>query len=95
MSQLITSSQTSSEKTRKKSFAVHPESERSVYAMSSHDLLTVSSKEGFLSEKKILDTDSQKNRSSKIRRGIMAGPIASSLQVMNGDSLNLNKSIKN
>ncbi|XP_067250762.1 probable ubiquitin carboxyl-terminal hydrolase MINDY-4 [Chanodichthys erythropterus] len=83
VSQLITSSQTSSEKTRKKSFAVHPESERSVYAISSHDLLTVSSKEGFLSEKKILDTDSQKNRSSKIRRGIMAGPIASSLQESN------------
>lgn len=89
VSPLIASSQTPSEKTRKKSFAVHPESERSVYCLSSsHDPLTVSSKEGFLSEKKILDTDSQKNRSSRIRRGIMAGPIASSLQVMNGDSLN-------
>ncbi|KAG1973524.1 probable ubiquitin carboxyl-terminal hydrolase MINDY-4 [Pimephales promelas] len=77
------SSQTPSEKTLKKSFAVHPESERSVYFLpSSHDLLTVS-KEGFLSEKKILDSDSQKNRSSRIRRGIMAGPIASSLQESN------------
>uniref|UniRef100_A0A671R0R7 Ubiquitin carboxyl-terminal hydrolase MINDY n=1 Tax=Sinocyclocheilus anshuiensis TaxID=1608454 RepID=A0A671R0R7_9TELE len=55
------------------SFAVHPESERSVYCL----------KEGFPSEKKVIDTDSQKNRSSRIRRGIMAGPIASSSQVMN------------
>ncbi|XP_067270123.1 probable ubiquitin carboxyl-terminal hydrolase MINDY-4 isoform X2 [Pseudorasbora parva] len=76
-------SQTPSENTRKKNFAVHPESERSVYCLpSSHALPTVS-KEGFLSEKKILDTDSPKNRSSRIRRGIMAGPIASSLQESN------------
>lgn len=84
VSQLIKPSQTPSEKSQKKRFAVHPESEKSVYCLpSSHDLLTVS-KEGFLSEKKILDTDSQKNKSStRIRRGIMAGPIASSLQESN------------
>lgn len=76
-------SQIPSEKTRKKSFAVHPESEGSVYCLSSsHDFPTVS-REGFLSEKNILDIDSQKNRSSKIRRGVIAGPITSSLQESN------------
>lgn len=95
VSQLIVPSQTPSEKTRKKNFALHPESERSVYCLpSSHDPLTVS-KEGFLSEKKILDTDSLKNRNSRIRRGVMAGPIASSLQVTNFDSLSWNEFIKN
>ncbi|XP_016084802.1 protein FAM188B isoform X1 [Sinocyclocheilus grahami] len=72
VSQVIVPSRTPSEITHK-SFAVHPESERSVYC----------SKEGFLSEKKVVDTDSQKNRSSRIRWGIMAGPIASSSQESN------------
>lgn len=81
--QVIVPSQTSSEIMRK-SFAVHPESERSVYcSLSSKDSLLTVSKEGFPSEKKVLETDSQKNRSSKIRQGIMADPIASSSQVMN------------
>lgn len=85
MSQVIVPSQTPSEKLRK-SFAVQPESERSMYCLSSsQDSLLTVSKEGFPSEKKVIDTDSQKNRSSRIRRGIMAGPIASSSQVMNVD----------
>ncbi|XP_016379808.1 protein FAM188B-like, partial [Sinocyclocheilus rhinocerous] len=72
VSQVIVPSQTPSEKLHK-SFALHPESERSMYC----------SKEGFPSEKKVVDTDSQKNRSSRIRRGIMSGPIASSSQESN------------
>lgn len=85
MSQVIVPSQTPSEKLHK-SFAVHPESERSMYSLSSsQDSLLTVSKEGFPSEKKVIDTESQKNRSSRIRRGIMAGPIASSSQVMNVD----------
>uniref|UniRef100_A0A8C1JNM3 Ubiquitin carboxyl-terminal hydrolase MINDY n=1 Tax=Cyprinus carpio TaxID=7962 RepID=A0A8C1JNM3_CYPCA len=81
--QVIVPSRTPSEIMRK-SFAVHPDSERSEYcSSSSQDSLLTVSKEGFPSEKKVVDTDSQKNRSSRIRRGIMAGPIASSSQVMN------------
>ncbi|XP_043103484.1 probable ubiquitin carboxyl-terminal hydrolase MINDY-4 [Puntigrus tetrazona] len=82
-SQVIVPSQTSSEKLRN-SFAVHPESERSMHSLpSSQDSLLTVSKEGILSEKKVVDTDSQKNRSSRIRRGIMAGPIVSSAQESN------------
>uniref|UniRef100_A0A9J8BT78 Ubiquitin carboxyl-terminal hydrolase MINDY n=1 Tax=Cyprinus carpio carpio TaxID=630221 RepID=A0A9J8BT78_CYPCA len=77
VSQVIVPSRTPSEIMRK-SFAVHPDSERSEYcSSSSQDSLLTVSKEGFPSEKKVVDTDSQKNRSSRIRRGIMAGPIAS------------------
>ncbi|XP_052420160.1 probable ubiquitin carboxyl-terminal hydrolase MINDY-4 isoform X1 [Carassius gibelio] len=80
VSQAVVPSQTPSEKLHK-SFAVLPENERSVYNLSSsQDSLLTVSKEGFPSEKKVVDTDSQKNRSSRIRRGIMAGPIASSSQ---------------
>ncbi|XP_058641105.1 probable ubiquitin carboxyl-terminal hydrolase MINDY-4 isoform X2 [Onychostoma macrolepis] len=83
VSQVIVPSQTPSEKLCK-SFAVHPESERSIYCLSSsQDSVLTVSKEGFPSEKKIVDTDSQKNRSSRIRRGVMSGPIASSSQESN------------
>lgn len=83
VSQVIVPSRTPSE-IMHKSFAVHPDSERSEYcSSSSQDSLLTVSKEGFPSEKKVIDTESQKNRSSRIRRGIMAGPIASSSQVMN------------
>ncbi|XP_016128472.1 protein FAM188B-like isoform X3 [Sinocyclocheilus grahami] len=83
VSQVIVPSQMPSEKLHK-SFALHPESERSMYCLSSsQDSLLTVLKEGFPSEKKVVDTDSQKNRSSRIRRGIMSGPIASSLQESN------------
>ncbi len=83
VSQVNVPSQTPSEKLRN-SFAVQPESERSMYCLSSsQDSLLTVSKEGFPTEKKIVD--SQKNRGSRIRRGIMAGPIASSSQVKNVD----------
>ncbi len=72
-----------SEKLRK-TLAVQPESVRSMYCLSSsQDSFLTLSKEGVPTEKKIVDTDSQKNRSSRMRRGIMAGLIASSSQVMN------------
>lgn len=88
LSQVIVPPQTPSEKQRK-NFAVHPEGERSMYCSSySQDSLLTVSNEGFPSEKKVVNTDSPKSRSSKIRRGIMAGPIASSSQVINVDSLN-------
>lgn len=83
----VNPSRTPSEKTSKTlpSFAVSPErSERSVCSLSSgQDSLKTVIKEGFLFEKKVQDPDSQKNRASRMRRGIMAGPIASSSQVMN------------
>uniref|UniRef100_A0A8C1U027 Ubiquitin carboxyl-terminal hydrolase MINDY n=1 Tax=Cyprinus carpio TaxID=7962 RepID=A0A8C1U027_CYPCA len=83
VSQVIVPSRTPSE-IMHKSFAVHPDSERSEYcSSSSQDSLLTVSKEGFPSEKKVVDTDSQKNRSTRIRRGIMAGPIASSSQESN------------
>ncbi|XP_050972935.1 LOW QUALITY PROTEIN: probable ubiquitin carboxyl-terminal hydrolase MINDY-4 [Labeo rohita] len=83
LSQVIVPPQTPSEKQRK-NFAVHPEGERSMYCSSySQDSLLTVSNEGFPSEKKVVDTDSPKSRSSKIRRGIMAGPIASSSQESN------------
>ncbi|KAL1270078.1 hypothetical protein QQF64_032367 [Cirrhinus molitorella] len=83
VSQVIVPYQTPPEK-QCKSFAIHPESERSVYcSLSSQDSLLTVSKEGFPAEKKAVDTDSQQNRSSRIRRGIMAGPIASSSQESN------------
>lgn len=85
VSNIIVPSQTPSEKTQdKKKTSLDLSS-------SSRDSFLTMSKEGFLSEKKVLDTDSQKNRSSRIRRGIMAGPISSSSQVMNFDLLNLNE----
>ncbi|XP_056585698.1 probable ubiquitin carboxyl-terminal hydrolase MINDY-4 isoform X2 [Triplophysa dalaica] len=80
-------SRTPSEKTTRTlpSFAASPErSERSVCLLSSgqDDLKTVI-KEGFFSEKKVQGPDSQKNRGSRMRRGIMAGPVASSSQESN------------
>ncbi|XP_051980901.1 probable ubiquitin carboxyl-terminal hydrolase MINDY-4 [Xyrauchen texanus] len=91
VSQIIVPSQTPSEKTHSPQtsktltcFADHPDSKRSVFTLSSsQDSVLIVTNEGFPSEKKILDTDSQKNRSSRIRRGIMAGPIASSSQECN------------
>lgn len=85
VSQVNVRSQMPSEKLHK-TLAVQPESVRSMYCLSSsQDSLLTLSKEGVPTEKKIVDTDSQKNRSSRKRRGIMAGPIASSSQVMNVD----------
>ncbi|KAI7798025.1 putative protein FAM188B, partial [Triplophysa rosa] len=77
-------SPTPSEKTSKTlpSFSASPE--RSVCSLSSgQDSLKTVIKEGFYSEKKVQDPDSQKNRGSRMRRGIMAGPIASSSQESN------------
>ncbi|KAA0714281.1 putative ubiquitin carboxyl-terminal hydrolase MINDY-4 [Triplophysa tibetana] len=80
-------SRTPSEKTSRTlpSFFASPErSERSVCLLSSgQDNLKTVIKEGFFSEKKVQDPDSQKNRGSRMRRGIMAGPIASSSQESN------------
>lgn len=77
VSQVIVSPQTPSEKRQDKAKTSLD------LSSSSRDSLLTMSKEGFLSETKVLDTDSQKNRGSRIRRGIMAGPICSSSQESN------------
>lgn len=89
LSQVTGLSRTPSEKTKQMSktlpsFAVPLErSDKSVYSLSSsQDSLTTVIKEGLNSEKRVPDPDSQKNRGNRMRRGIMAGPIASSSQVM-------------
>lgn len=86
LSQVIGPSRTTSEKTSKSlpSFAVSPErGESRVCLFSGQDSLKTVIKEGIHSEKKVPDPDSQKNRGSRMRRGIMAGPISSSSQESN------------
>ncbi|XP_065102789.1 probable ubiquitin carboxyl-terminal hydrolase MINDY-4 isoform X1 [Paramisgurnus dabryanus] len=67
------------------SFAVPLEgSDKCMFSLSSsQDSLTTEIKEELNSEKKVPDPESQKNRGNRMRRGIMAGPIASSSQESN------------
>ncbi|KAG9270129.1 putative ubiquitin carboxyl-terminal hydrolase MINDY-4 [Astyanax mexicanus] len=81
VSQLIAPSsadQTPSPKSSRSSSLVS-EGERNI-SFSSHDGLFTSGKVGSSSERKSDDVDSQGSRTSKMRRGLMAGPITTSAQ---------------